>query len=246
MNILVTGSNGFFGKKIRKELNKFQEYEVFSFSRENSLNDLESFIPKIDFIFHFAGAPDPKMNEKLLKADNEIFTKTLVDILYKYDLKIPILFTSTLHAENKKSSYGKYKKNAEKIITAYSKKNKIRSYIFRLPHVFGMGSKPNHNSVITTWLYNGSRNKEIIVFDRAIKMQYTYVDDLIFQFINLIAQDNSKSSQFVLPNKIYQTNLGQIHDYIKEFKITPDNHMFNNSFKRKLFECYKFYKDYDK
>ena len=53
-----------------------------------------------------------------------------------------------------KSDYGKSKKLCEKILLNHSKKNKSKVCIFRLPNIFGKWSKPNYNSVVSTFCNN--------------------------------------------------------------------------------------------
>ena len=116
-------------------------------------------------------------------------------------------------------------------------------FIYRLPHVFGEACKPNYNSVISTWIYNSINNLEINVFDRSIEMHYVYVQDVVDEFLSIL--ETKKSSEiYIEPKKIYQTTLGEVVDFINEFKINIMNENYfieNNEFKQKLFKTYQDY-----
>ena len=52
-------------------------------------------------------------------------------------------------------------KECEKILRNFSKKNESQVAILRLPNIFGKWSKPNYNSVVSTFCYNISRKKKL-------------------------------------------------------------------------------------
>ncbi len=245
MNILITGSNGFLGKSLKKYLGKSSKYKIYNFNRNHTFSDLKKYICDIDFIFHFAGAPDPKSGKSELIKGNEKLTKKIIQIIEGKKLKIPIVFTSTLHAKYSKNDYGISKRNAEIALENYSEKNFAKIFIYRLPHIFGNGAKPNHNSVITTWLYNASRNIEIIVFDRKIKMEYVYSNDIIDQFVDHLKDMKFEDRKFYKPNIVYKTTLGEIFDSIMSFKENTYDKSFTDLFKKKLYHTFKYYINYE-
>jgi UDP-2-acetamido-2,6-beta-L-arabino-hexul-4-ose reductase len=239
-NILITGSNGFVGKNLIQYLTNNNEINILTFTRDNTLNDLENLIKKSDFIFHLAGEVRPDSSEDDFNKSNAILTKSIVDILEKLGKKIPILLASTIHAKLLKNEYGKSKRVSEKTIEEYSINNKIQCSIYRLPHVFGEGCKANYNSVISTWIYNSINNLDVNVFDRSIEMHYVYVQDIVKEFLENLKTNNSKL--YKEPKYIYDTTLGEVVDYINEFKETSNELVeFDNEFKQKLYQTYKDY-----
>ncbi len=241
-NILITGSKGFIGKNLIKKLKNNEEINILEFTRNDSIGDLINFLSKSDFIFHLAGEVRPDSNAEDFKNSNMILTHRLVKILEKLNKKIPILLVSSIHAKLLKDEYGKTKRESELLIEKYSIDNKANCVIYRLPHVFGEDCKPNYNSVISTWMFNSINNLEINVFDKNIKMNYVYVQDIVREFINKL--DEQQNNLYVEPNQVYDTTLGEIVDYIKEFKQNIDNMKFNiksNEFKNKLFNTYRNY-----
>ena len=242
LNILITGSNGFIGKNLIQALAKNSKVNILTFTRENSLADLEEVIKKSDFICHLAGEVRPHSSDDDFNASNVLLTQSIVEILERLNKKVPILLTSTIHAKLLKNEYGKSKRVSETLIEEYSKGNDVKCFIYRLPHVFGEGCKANYNSVISTWIYNSINNLEINVFDRSIEMHYAYVQDSIDEFLEII--ESRDSTLYIEAKSVYQTTLGEVVDYIHEFKKNKNTNIsFDNAFKQKLYQTYQ---DYEK
>ena len=66
MNILVTGSAGFVGKNLVENLKNIRDGknrthpelnidEIYEFDRSNTLDELDAYCQKCDFVFHLAG-----------------------------------------------------------------------------------------------------------------------------------------------------------------------------------------------
>ena len=248
-NLLITGSGGFIGKNLINHLCKDKNILIVEFKRGDDYNRLKDIALKADFIIHLAGEVRPSSSDDSFKASNLELTERLVAILDSNRKGIPILFTSTVHAIDATNAYGNTKRLAEKLIEDYSIKYKVSCWIYRLPHIFGEGCKPNYNSVISTWIYNSIVNLEITVFNREAKINYCYVQDLIKNFyINIVSQKNDENI-YCYPPKIYQTTLGEVVDSINRFKNnTVDYDKDHNfDFKSKLKNTYKwYYKKYAK
>ena len=125
---------------------------------------------------------------------------------------------------------------------SFSLKNSTKCYIYKLPHVFGEGCKPNYNSVITTWIYNSIKNFDIVIHDRKIKMNYIYIWDIVDEFIALLTF--TPDNLYLKPQLIYHTTLGDVLDYIEEFKVNANNASYaivDNEFKSKLYVTYQSY-----
>lgn len=242
-NILVTGSNGFIGKNLLKKLTLFNDSNILEFNRNDTKSFLEECILKCDFIFHLAGEVRPNSTEDEFKNSNILLTELILEILKKQNKAVPILIASTIHAKLLKNEYGKTKRESELRIEEYSKMNNVNCFIYRLPHVFGEECKPNYNSVASTWMYNSIKNLEINVYDRNIEMHYVYVQDIVQEFLSIL--ENEKNIElYVEPKKIYQTTLGEVVDFIDEFKLNVLNKKYqieDNELKQKLFQTYQDY-----
>jgi UDP-2-acetamido-2,6-beta-L-arabino-hexul-4-ose reductase len=238
-NILVTGSKGFIGKNLLKKLDS-KCFNILEFNRNDSLETLEKHVLQSDFIVHLAGEVRPNSSNDDFKSSNTLLTKNIVDFLKKHNKNIPILIASTIHAKLLKNEYGKTKREAEILIENYSKETRVKCFIYRLPHVFGEGCKPNYNSDISTWIYNSIHNLEINCFDRTINIHYVYVQDIVDDFVSILDKQVSQEI-YIEPKKVYETTLGEVIDLIDEFKynLQSQDYQSNSSeFKQKLHKTY--------
>ena len=84
------------------------------------------------------------------------------------------------------TEYGKTKLLAEKELKDLSRKNGNPVSIIRLPGVFGKWSKPNYNSVVSTFCYNVANNKTSYISDKDFEISLIYIDDVIEIICNII------------------------------------------------------------
>ena len=242
-NILVTGSKGFIGKNLIAKLKKNGNTTIYEYTRKSTLEELESYIDKIDFIFHLAGEVRLKSDDRAFKESNTTLTKNIIDLLERKRHFVPIVMASSIHAKLQKNQYGITKREAELFIETYAKEYQVFAINYRLPHVFGEGCKPNYNSVISTWIYNIIHDKDVVVFDRDIKMEYAYVQDVVDEFIKYLNDTKNCSEIYAFPKITYHTTLGEVVDLLHTFKNGIAEEYKEDSFEKKL---YKVYLDYEK
>ena len=239
MNIAVTGSDGFIGKNLIYHLLLNKKFNVFKIKRETKKKDINSILKKSDIICHLAGVNRPK-KIKAFKKDKIILTKYICDYLQKKNYKKKIIFSSSTQVESK-NDYGKSKKLCEKILSRFAKNTKSPVYILRLPNIFGKWSRPNYNSVVSTFCYNISRNRKIKISDPKKKVKLLYIDDLIEIFKKII---NNKLKKNKLIYKIPATktvtlkNLSKsIFDFeLKRKKLLISN--FSSKFEKNLYSTF--------
>lgn len=239
-NILITGSNGFIGRNLKKSLLLSKDITIYEFNRNDKIDKIEKIIDEIDFIFHFAGEVRPSSSDESFNKSHGVLTQRIIKTIEDKNLKIPILLTSSKHASNPVNMYGESKKQTEDLIIEYSKRNNISIMIYRLSHVFGQGCKPNYNSVISTWIYNSINNMDIKIYDRDIKMRYLYVNDIVKDFINKLDTYDLKKYFYEI-DEFYDTTLGEVVDYLEEFKKNSKIEFYNldkSTFKSKLLDVY--------
>ena len=244
INVLITGSRGFLGTALRTRLLKELNVKVLEFGRADTDELLHQYIKIADFIFHFAGEVRPKSSDKDFISSNNELTAKLISFLCSENKKTPIILTSTIHAVNPKNIYGETKLASELLIDKYTQEQTAPAWIYRLPHVFGPGCKPNYNSVLSTWIYNSINNLDIHVFDRDIKMNYCYSEELINYFMSHLKDETEAGCFYVTPHKIYNTELGNVADLINSFKgsiISPNIDFVDDSFEEKLYLTYQSY-----
>jgi nucleoside-diphosphate-sugar epimerase len=168
MNVLLTGSSGFLGKEIIKQLTAFRVYKLNRNTGE-FICDLSSSIPSFensfDLVIHNAGKAHivPKTKEQkldffkinvsgtenLLKGLEKNIPKQFIFIssvaVYGLDIGTEINENSPLLA---KDPYGLSKVQAEQIVLDWCKKNNVICTILRLPLLVGENPPGNLGAMI--------------------------------------------------------------------------------------------------
>jgi UDP-2-acetamido-2,6-beta-L-arabino-hexul-4-ose reductase len=242
MRILVTGANGFVSKNLIAELNNRGYNDIFKCTRETTKEQLEQYTLECDFVFHLAGVNRPK-DESEFKKGNLEFTSELLELLKKNKNKAPILFTSSIQAE-RDNLYGRSKKAAEDILLEYAKQTGGRVYIYRLTNLFGKWSKPNYNSVVSTYCYNVARGLDIQINDPEYELNLGYIDDVIEEFLRALENNPTREGEFCIVPVTHKIKLAELAKLIYSFKQSrkdlsiPD---MSDPFSKKLYSTYLSY-----
>ncbi len=237
MNILVTGSKGFIGNNLVSKLKENSNHCIYEFSRKDSLSDLEGIIHKIDIVFHMAGI-NKKNNAEDFQKGNILLTKKLCEILKK-NSKTIIYFASSIHSD-KNNEYGKSKKKGEEIFLELEKKNGNKIYILKLPRIFGMGCKPNYNSVVATFCNNVVNKIDLNIIEPKKQIELVFIDDLCKQLANLINKNKNKNN-YIEIEKIYKISIEELAIMIKNFK--PNSYVESyRGLEKKLYKTFLSYK----
>ena len=237
MKILITGSDGFIAKNLIEYLKRDEEIQLYLYNKNDSTDILKAYIKEVDFIFHLAGVNRPKDIEEFYTGNSSL-TKTIVDTLIENNKTTSILLSSSTQSELD-NDYGKSKKEAEKLLLNYTKQTNANIYIYKLPNVFGKWSKPNYNSVISTWCHNIANDLDIQVDDKNVELNLVYIDDVIKSFIDKL--DNKSDEQYFKIDTIYSKTLGQIEELLYKFKENRTNLIIPNvasGFERALYATY--------
>jgi len=213
MKILVTGSNGFIARNLIVHLKYSTDHEILVFNRENKISELEGLIKKTDFIFHLAGVNRPK-SEIEYNVNFEL-THEIVKVCEEGNFNIPILYSSSSQAEID-NPYGRSKLNAEKILIDYQKKNQVAVFIYRLSNVFGKWSKPNYNSVVSTFCFNIANDLDIKINNPESEINLVYIDDVIKDFMEKLIKSSNENS-YCYVNQVYKLKLGELAKKIESY-----------------------------
>jgi UDP-2-acetamido-2,6-beta-L-arabino-hexul-4-ose reductase len=245
--VLVTGSEGFIGKNLIVRLQELDNIKIKSFDKEDNIDTLKKYLQESDFIFHLAGVNRPKNVEEFEKV-NAGLTTTLVELLEEIGNKIPIVITSSIQAELD-NPYGKSKKMAEDELIKYAEKNSVPVYIYRLPNAFGKWSRPNYNSVVSTFCYNISHNLDITISDPKRELELVYIDDIVDEFVSLLSSEvENIEKKFCKINRTFKITLGELADKIYQIRdmrkslIVPD---LSDNFMKYIHATYLTYLDKD-
>ena len=240
MKVLVTGSNGFIAKNLIEHLRRDEKIKLYLYSKKDSLAILEAYVKEADFIFHLAGVNRPQNVSEFYEGNSNL-TKIIVDTLKLTKKTTPIVLSSSTQAELD-NDYGKSKLEAEELLLEYAKGTKAKIYIYRLPNVFGKWSKPNYNSVVSTWCHNIANDLEIQVNDKEAELNLVYVDDVVKSFIEKLK--SNYSDNYCEIETVYRKSLGEIEKLLYEFKENRKTLVIPNvafGFERALYATYLSY-----
>ena len=239
MKILVTGAKGFIGKNLIAELKNRKYEDIFEYDLNTSREDLERYTKECDFVYHLAGVNRPETEEEFMQG-NFGFTSDLLGLLEKNHNKAPVLITSSIQAE-RDNPYGISKKAGEDLIFSYGEENNIKTYVYRLPNVFGKWSRPNYNTVVATYCYNIARDLEIQINNPQAELNLVYIDDVVEEFINTMEGKGNKIDNFYQVETTHDIKLGELAELIKGFKESRKNLSIanmGNSLEKKMYSTY--------
>lgn len=247
MKVLVTGAKGFIGRNLIAYLRSIDDIEVIEYDINNSIEEMESYITSIDFIYHLAGVNRPQTIEEFYQGNRDL-TSNIINLLQARKLHIPFLYTSSIQA-TKDNDYGKSKKEAEDIINQYGQNAPV--YLYRLHNVFGKWCMPNYNSVVATFCYNIAHDLDITISDPNIELELIYIDDIIKTFASFLTKEipNKNNDDYYYISPVYKKSLGEIVNLITEFKTAMNSinvPQTGDEFVKKLFSTYISYIDIDK
>lgn len=270
MKVLVTGSKGMVGTALINNLlnikdgkNKtrpnIQIEEIFGYDLDSTKEELDKYCKECDFVFNLAGVNRPENPEDFMNG-NFGFASELLENLKKYNNRATIMLSSSIQATLAgrfgTSEYGKSKKAGEDLFFEYGKENNVKVAIYRFPNLMGH-SRPNYNSAISTFCNAVANDLEFKVNDRSIELEVLYIDDLVegmfdllegkelhceFDGVKAVEKEDGRFAYIPVTHKV---TLGEIVDYLEEFKNQPVNIMMpkieEGSFKKKLFSLYLTY-----
>lgn len=269
--ILVTGSEGFLGRNLCVALQRIDGVKVLRFDVQNTHEELERQVAQADFIFHLAGVNRPK-DEREFAEGNTDLTRLLCGFSIKCHSRAPILLSSSTQAESE-NAYGKSKRAAEEALIEHSQRTGVPVLVYRFPNLFGKWSRPNYNSVVSTFCYNITHDLPIQVSDPAHTVTFAYVDDVVDECLRqaLGAGDwalgagrrelatsqlepsrppnpESRVRHFYEIRETYSVSLGQLAGLVKAFRAVRDGGPMpdlSDSFTKKLYATFLSYYDTD-
>lgn len=269
MKILITGSKGMVGtslvnnlKNIKDGKNKTRPNihidEIYEYDIDSTLEELDEYCSKCDFVFNLAGVNRPENEEDFMKG-NFGFANTLLDTLKKYNNKATIMLSSSIQSTcigRYNNEYGRSKKAGEELFFNYAKENNTKVAIYRFTNLMGH-SRPNYNSAVSTFCYAIANDKEYTVNNRDTELELLYIDDLIEGMFDLLEGKEERCEydgldvvynrygKYAYIPTTHKVTLGEIVDLLEEFKNQPKTllmpKMIDGSFAKKLYSLYLTY-----
>ena len=228
IKVLITGSNGFIGKNLKLFLEERKDIEILRFNRDHKASSLVEIIKKVNFVFHLGGTNRSDNSDDFFD-NNTNLTKNLCEAIIKTNNKIPVIFTSSILADQN-SLYGRSKRDAEKLLLDLNKNFKVPIHIFRLPNVFGKWCRPNYNSVVATFCYNITREIPIHINDEKNIIHLVYIDDVIKRFIQLLDGSEKKIDLkgFEIVSPSFKLTVGELAKQLYTFKEMKNSKILEN------------------
>ena len=270
MNILVTGAKGMVGlalcanlKNIRDGKNRTRPNikieEIFEYDINNSIEELNGFCEKADFVFNLAGINRPKTNDEFMQG-NFGFGETLLNTLKKYNSKATVMLSSSIQAtligRYGQSDYGKSKLAGEELLFKYSEETGAKVAVYRFPNLMGH-SRPNYNSAVSTFCNAVANDLPYTVNDRNAEVELLYIDDLVEGMFDLLEGKEKRcdydgltpveksDGKYCYVPLTYKVTLGEIVDLLQQFRQQPETLVVPeipyNSFAKKLYSLYLSY-----
>ena len=270
MNILVTGAKGMVGTALCNNLKALRDgknrtrpglhmEEIYEYDRDSTLEELERYCQKADFIFNLAGVNRPENPEDFMKG-NFGFASLLLDTLKKHGNTAPIMLSSSIQAclsgRFGNSEYGRSKKAGEDLFFAYGQETGAKVYVYRFPNLMGH-SRPRYNSAVSTFCWAVANGEAFTVNDPNTELELLYIDDLVEGMFDLLEGKEARcefegvetvlkeDGRFCCVPVTHKVTLGEIVDLLQAFKAQPETllmpKMPEGSFAKKLFSLYLTY-----
>jgi UDP-2-acetamido-2,6-beta-L-arabino-hexul-4-ose reductase len=213
--VVVTGAGGFIGLNLQLRMAELKAFDIRPIEIDSSDADLSAALSDADAVVHLAGINRPKDPAEFMVGNRDSLTD-LCDEILATDRKVPIILTSSIHADGD-SAYGQSKKAGELALLAFAEASGNPAHIFRLPNVFGKWCRPNYNSAVATFCHNVARGLPISVNDPAAPLSLVYIDDVVSAIIDLVvAAPGGHRYHEVTP--VYNTTVGAIAGLIQQFR----------------------------
>lgn len=219
--VLVTGSAGFIGRNLCAALKRRGDIRLLEFDLVRSRKVLAEYLSAAKIVFHLAGVNRPH-NDDEFRIGNADFTSEICNILLEGTNRPAIVFSSSIQADLD-NAYGASKKQAEEVLDDYRRRTGSSVTVYRLPNVFGKWSRPNYNSVVSTFCYNIARDLDITISDPARELELVYIDDVVAQFQRHLDEFHDVAGLYGTVSRSFKTTLGQLAENIRSLHAINDS-----------------------
>lgn len=226
MNILVTGAAGFVGRNLVENLKNIRDGknktrpelkvdEIYEYDLNNTIEELEEYCAKADFVFNLAGVNRPK-DPKEFREGNFGFSSTLLEKLRLHGNTCPVMLSSSLQATLAgrfgTSEYGLSKREGEELFFNYGEETGSPVYVYRFPNLVGKWVRPNYNSAVGTFCNNIANDLPITVTDPSVVLEMLFIDDLIDEMYDALERH---------PHRAEYPKTGEVVNGVEYDGLTP-------------------------
>jgi len=107
--------------------------------------------------------------------------------------------------------------NGRLILEEFSDSHDNPTIIYRAPGIFGKWSKPNYNSVVSTFCYNIANDLPIYIENPETELSLVHIDDFVNQILSDLKNIKNGLSYETI-NNVYSITLGQLNKILSKFK----------------------------
>lgn len=226
MNILVTGAAGFVGRNLVENLKAIRDgknrtrpaltvNEIYEYDRDSTMEQLDEYCSKADFVFNLAGVNRPK-DPAEFKEGNFGFASTLLNTLKAHNNLAPVMLSSSLQATLAgrfgTSEYGLSKRDGENLFFNYTAETGATVYVYRFPNLVGKWVRPNYNSAVGTFCHNIANDLPITVNDPSVELEMLFIEDLIEEMYDCMEGH---------PHRAEYPQTGELVDGVEYDGLTP-------------------------
>ena len=271
MNILVTGAAGFVGRNLVENLKNIRDGKnrtrpalkienIYEYDRNNTVEELDEFCSKADFVFNLAGVNRPQ-DPKEFREGNFGFASTLLNSLRSHHNTCSVMLSSSIQATLAgrfgNSEYGRSKKDGEELFFDYAKETGARVLVYRFPNLVGKWVRPNYNSAVGTFCNNIANDLPITVNDPTVELELLFIDDLVEEMFDALEGKEhrcdfdgveavlSENGRYCWAPVTHKATLGYIVECLEKFKAQPSTLLMpaipDGSFEKKLYSMYLSY-----
>ncbi len=235
MRILITGSSGFIGKSLIKQLTGKHEIIEVDFSTGFDVTNFEQCknIPQFDLMIHLAARtfiPDAFKRPRDFYHTNILGTINMLELCRLYNSKL--IFTSSyvygnpqylpideLHPLSANNPYTDSKILSENICYSYYKHYGVRSIIVRPFNIYGKGQTDNF---LISSIFKQAKTGIVKLQSSSPKRDYINISDVVSAFTKMIYYENSDF-------EIFNLGSGESHSVKQISELVND--LYNNSLK---------------
>jgi UDP-2-acetamido-2,6-beta-L-arabino-hexul-4-ose reductase len=211
--IAVTGANGFIGRNLVLRLRE-SGFTLRPIVRETPGDAMWAALAEADVVVHLAGVNRPADPADFLRVNRD-HTAEVARAIAAGERRPLVIFASSAKAVED-SDYGRSKSAGEAVLLDLAKRADARVAIYRLPNVFGRWARPDYNSAVATFCHNIARGLPIRIDDPLAPLKLLYIDDLIDQWLALIADPPTRDG-LITPDNVYRTTVGDVAATVRGF-----------------------------
>ena len=226
VKVLVTGASGFIGRNLVAALKRRDDVRPILFDVDTGPAVLDAGLAESDLIYHLAGVNRP-VDEREFMTGNAGMTGRMLERLVALGRTPTFVLSSSTQAELD-NPYGRSKKAAEEAVSEFGDRTGAPVCVYRLPGVFGKGSRPAYNTVVATFCHNIARGMPIAVNDPARELELVYIDDVVSAFLRHLDAVPDPAVKRYGVDRTFRVALGELAERIRrlhairETQTVPD------------------------